>query len=135
MTAPLKTIDLNACLLSFLEGDVVHAHFKDGVTAGTDAVDAMFSTIAQENNGRKVLLMVSVGNGAMLTSEARAHASSDAGSQLIAADAIVVRDFGHQMSANAFVRHNKPKRPIQLFPDQDSALVWLKQQAHLIDRP
>ena len=131
----MKTFDLAACTLTFLEGDVVHAHFKDGLTAGPDQVDAMFDTIAAEHAGRKVLLMVTVGEGAMLSNEARAHASSDAGSKLIAADAIIVRDFGHQMSANAFVRHNKPKRPIQLFPDKESALVWLKDQHHLIDTP
>jgi hypothetical protein len=130
----MRTVDLTSCTLSFLDGDIAHAHFKDGVTAGPEAVDAMFTTIADHSKGRKVLLMVSVGNGAMLTNEARAHASSEVGSKLIAADAIIVRDFGHQMSANAFVRHNKPKRPIQLFPDQESAIAWLKEQHHLIDR-
>ncbi len=131
----MKSIELEALTLSFLEGDVVHAHFKDGLTAGPEAVDAMFVTITSERHGRKVLLMVTVGERAALTNEARAHASSDEGSKLIAADAIVVRDFGHQMSANAFVRHNKPKRPIQLFPDQESALVWLKGHHYLINEP
>ncbi len=135
MPDTMKTIDLAACTLTFLEGDVAHAHFKDGITAGPDAVDTLFGTIATMRAGRKALLMVSIGEGATLTNEARAHASSDAGSELIAADAIIVRDFGHQMSANAFVRHNKPKRPIQLFPDQESALAWLKEQHHLIERP
>jgi hypothetical protein len=53
--------------------------------------------------------------------------------RLIAADAIVVRDFGHQLAANVFVRHHRPGRPIQMFPDQDSARAWLLQQHHLID--
>lgn len=130
----MKTIDLHACTLSFLEHDIVHAHFKDGLTAGPEAVDAMFKAIAEARHGRKALLLVTVGTGASLTNEARAHASSDDGSKLLAADAIVVRDFGHQMSANAFVRHNKPKRPIQLFPDMESAMAWLVQQHHLIDQ-
>jgi hypothetical protein len=34
-------------------------------------------------------------------------ASSKESNTVIAADAIIVRDFGHQLSANAFVRHNR----------------------------
>ncbi len=129
----MSTIDLSACTLTLVDEDVVHAHFKDGLTAGPEAVDEMFDAIRGLRKGRKALLMVTVGNGASLTNEARNHASSDAGSEILAADAIVVRDFGHQMSANAFVRHNKPKRPIQLFPDATSAIAWLQQHRHLID--
>ena len=50
----------------------------------------------------------------------------------IAADAIIVRDFGHQLAANVFVRHHKPGRPIQLFGDKASAMAWLDTQRHLI---
>ena len=130
----MKTIDLRACTVTFLDHDIVHAHFKDGITAGPEEVDAMFAVIKAERNGRKALFLFTAGPGASLTNEARAHASGDEGSRLLAADAIVVRDFGHQMSANAFVRHNKPKRPIQLFPDKESALAWLVEQRHLIDQ-
>lgn len=129
----MTTLDLSACTLTFIDGDIVHAHFKDGLVAGPEAIDEMFDAIRELRKGRKALFLFTAGAGASLTNEARAHASSDAGSEILAADAIVVRDFGHQMSANAFVRHNKPKRPIQLFPDVDSAMAWLQQHRHLID--
>lgn len=131
----MRTIELEACTLLFMDNDVVHVHFRDGVVAGASEVDRMFDTIAAERDGRKVLLLVTVGQGASLSNEARAQASGERGSELIAADAIVVRDFGHQLSANAFVRHNRPKRPIQLFADRESALAWLLEQRGLIDRP
>jgi hypothetical protein len=130
----MRTVDLNALTITFLEGDVVHAHFKDGMTGTADDVKELFGTIERERNGRKALLMVSVGVGSSLTNEARALASGPEGNHVIAADAIVVRDFGHQMSANAFVRYNRPGRPAQLFPDKESALAWLAQQHHLVDK-
>lgn len=129
----MTTLELSACTLTFIEEEIAHAHFKDGCTAGAKDVIELFAAIRNARRGRKALLAVSFGDGAGMNNEARAHASSDEGSELIAADAIVVRDFGHQMSANAFVRVNKPKRPIQLFPDVDSAVEWLRQQRHLID--
>jgi hypothetical protein len=129
----MHVVELEACTVAFLDGDIVHTHFKDQHLVQPEEVQAMFDTIEQERCGRKVLLMVSVGEGTTMTGEARAHASSEASCRYIAADAIVVRDFGHQLAANVFVRHNKPHRPIQMFPDQTKALAWLKEQHHLID--
>lgn len=131
----MHTIDLNAVLLTFLEGDVVHAHFNEGVLGEVDDVHAMFAAIAKERNGRKGLLMVTIGPNSTLSNEARALASGPEGDGVLAADAIVLRDFGHQLSANAYTRHNRPARPTKLFPDEESALVWLAEQHHLIDLP
>ena len=128
-----RTIDMKALELSFQEGDVVHAHFKNDVLGTEEDVHAMFDTIGRERHGRKALLVVTVGEHSTLTNEARALASGPEGDRVLAADAIVVRDFGHQLSANAFVRHNRPVRPTQLFPDMPSALKWLGEQHHLIE--
>ena len=130
----MHVVELEACSVAFLDGDIVHCHFKDNHLVQPGEVQAMFDTIEQERNGRKALLMVSVGEGTTMTNEARAHASSEESCRYIAADAIVVRDFGHQLAANVFVRHNKPHRPIQMFPDQEKALIWLKEQHHLVDQ-
>ncbi len=129
----MHVVELEACTVAFLDGDIVHTHFKDKHLVQPEEVQAMFEVIEQERKGRKALLMVSVGEGTTMTGEARAHASSEASCRYIAADAIVVRDFGHQLAANVFVRHNKPHRPIQMFPDQEKALAWLKEQHHLVE--
>ena len=99
--------------------------------AAADPTNA--EAIEAERDGRKVLLMVSVGLNTTMSNEARAFAAhSPESSRHIAADAIIVRDFGHQLAANVFVRHHKPGRPIQMFPDRDSALAWLRTQRHLV---
>lgn len=132
MMQALRVIDLHACSLSFLADDVVHAHFRDGMNGSIADLQEMFDTISHERKGHKALLMVSFGLNASLTNEARNFASGDESSKHFAADAIIVRDFGHQMSANAFVRVNKPQRPIKLFPDEETAMVWLLEQRGLI---
>ncbi len=128
-----RVLNLPSCTLTFLEGDVVHTHFKDGRIVQVPDVQAMLDATAEGRNGRKVLLMVSVGEGTSMSNEARIFASGPVSDRYIAADAIIVRDFGHQLAANVFVRHHKPARPIQMFSDRDSALAWLLQQHHLID--
>lgn len=128
----MHVVELDSCSISFLDDDIVHTHFKDAHLVSPDDVHAMFDAIELERKGRKALLLVSVGVGTTMSNEARAYASSPESSRYIAADAIVVRDFGHQLAANVFVRHHKPGRPIQMFPDRDSALAWLRTQHHLI---
>lgn len=135
MTRERIVIDMEACVLTALDEDVLHVHFKDGCTVEKDDVQRMFDAVEAQRDGRKALLLVTVGDGTTMTNEARAHASSPRSNHLIAADAIVVRDFGHQLAANVFVRHHKPGRPIHMFPDKDAALAWLSQQRDLIDRP
>lgn len=130
----MHVVKLEACTVAFLDEDIVHTHFKDDHLVTPEEVQTMFDTIQKERNGRKALLMVSVGENTTMSNEARAHASSEASCKYIAADAIVVRDFGHQLAANVFVRHHKPHRPIQMFPDKEKALAWLGMQRHLIDQ-
>lgn len=125
-------IELPALTLTPLPDGIVHAHFKDGRVGTREDVASMFTELRRIADGHKLLLLVSLGAGASLTNEARAFASGTESNEIIAADAIIVRDFGHQMAANAFVRHNRPARPAQLFPDKASALEWLAQQHHLL---
>lgn len=128
----MRAVELESCTVSFVDEDIVHTHFKDNHMVEVSDVQAMFEAIETERKGRKALLMVSVGSGTTMSNDARAYASAPASSQYIAADAIVVRDFGHQLAANVFVRHHKPGRPIQMFPDRDSAMAWLQQHRDLI---
>jgi hypothetical protein len=130
----MSVVELDACVLTFLDGDIVHTHFKDGRVVKPHEVQAIFDAIEDHKGTRKVLFLVSMGEGTTMSNEARALASAPASNRYVAADAIIVRDFGHQLAANVFVRHHKPGRPIQMFPDKESALAWLSQQHHLIDQ-
>ncbi|MBK7946649.1 MAG: hypothetical protein IPJ85_15715 [Flavobacteriales bacterium] len=130
----MHVLELLASTVTFMADDIVHTHFKDDHLVSMEDVQAMFDAIAAERKGRKALLMVSVGLNTTMSNEARAFAAqSPESSRHIAADAIIVRDFGHQLAANVFVRHHKPGRPIQMFGDQQSALDWLRSQHHLLE--
>ena len=128
----MHAVELEACTVSFLDEDIVYTHFRDNHLVRPEDVQLMFDTIRAERGSRKALLMVSVGDNTTMSNEARAYASSPESSNYIAADAIVVRDFGHQLAANVFVRHHKPERPIRMFPDRETAMAWLNEQRNLL---
>ena len=83
----MRSVELEVCTIEFLDQDVVHTHFKDHRSVQPDQVQAMFDVIAEDRHGRKVLLMVSVGEGTSMSNEARAYASADDSNRYIAADA------------------------------------------------
>ena len=128
----MHVVELEACTVTFLDGDIVHTHFRDNHLVSPEDVQLMFDAIRTERGSRKALLMVSVGDNTTMSNEARAYASSPESSNYIAADAIVVRDFGHQLAANVFVRHHKPERPIRMFPDRETAMAWLNEQRNIL---
>lgn len=130
---PMSVVNTDSCTITFLEGDIVHTHFKDEHLVTPEEVQEMFDVVERERKGKKALLLVTVGENTTMSNEARAHASSEASCKYIAADAIVVRDFAHNLAANVFVRHHKPHRPIQMFPDKEKAMAWLEQQHALIE--
>ncbi|MBK9422086.1 MAG: hypothetical protein IPN44_13720 [Flavobacteriales bacterium] len=127
------SIELNGLKRGILNDDVVHAHFKDDVLVTGKEMHEMFHAIGNERSGHNWLLAVTLGEHCTLTKEARALASGPEGDPFLAADAIVVRDFGHELAANAFVRHNKPMRPTKLFADMENALAWLLEQHILLE--
>lgn len=129
----MRVVKTACCSVSFLDGDIVHAHFQNDHLVSPEEVQEMFDVIEHERNGKKALLVVTVGENTTMSNEARVHASSEASCKYIAADAIVLRDFAHNLTANVFVRHYKPHRPIQMFPDMEHAIEWLKQQHALIE--
>ena len=130
----MQMVELGPCTITFIEPDLVHTHFRDHRIVSEAEVQQMFDAIEERSGDRKVLLMVTVGEGQSMSNEARAFASSEGSNRYIAADAIVVRDFGHQLAANVFVRHHKPTRPIKMFADEASALAWLRQQRDQIGK-
>lgn len=135
VTSEMRVLETEACVIHFLEEDMVHVHFKEGLMVSPAQVQEMFDTMHDARKGRKALLLVTVGEGTTMSNESRAYASSEVSDRYVAADAIVVRDFSHQLAANVFVRHHKPSRPIRMFPDKESAVAWLRTQTGSIDAP
>lgn len=130
-----NTVKTTACELTFKSNRIVHAHFDAGRVVNEEDVDEMFQALKSVSNGQRNMFLVTVADGTTLSNEARSVISSDDANKYIVADAIVVRDFQHQLSANAFIRHNKPSRPVQTFETMDEALEWLESHRGLLDSP
>lgn len=121
-----KPVDLPSSTISFEDDRVAHLHIKQGHVLETDELKSIFEVIDQAAQGGKFRLLVTAGDNASLSQEAREYASSAQSSDVIVADAVVVQSYSHEMTANFFIRFNKPNRPTKLFKGRDEAYEWLK---------
>jgi hypothetical protein len=119
-----ETIDLGKSTLTFEKDQVAHLHIKANQIVETDEVKAIFEVINGKNG--RFRLLVTADEQAALSPEAREYASSAESTDKIVADAVVVQNYSHEMTANFFIRFNKPNRPTRLFKHRDEAYEWLK---------
>lgn len=121
-----QKIDLGNCVLILDEYGIVELSINPGETLEVDDVHKIFDHIHNDlPNATK--LMVTAGDKATLSPEARELVSSKSITDQIVADAIVTLHYSHQMSSNFFVRYNHPSRPTKLFKTKEEALAWLKE--------
>jgi len=121
-----KTIDLGKSTITFEEDQIAHLNLKQGELVEIDELKTIFEEIAKQAGEKKFRLLVTAGNSASLSPEAREYASSAESSDVIVADAVVVQNYSHEMTANFFIRFNKPNRPTRLFKNREAACEWLK---------
>lgn len=121
----LKTIDLKTCSLTLDDDGIVELHIFHGEELPPEKIHEIFDSIHSEMP-EATTLMVTAGDKATLSVEARDLVSSGNITEQIKADAIVTEHYSHQMSANFFVRYNKPQRPTKLFKTIEEAREWLK---------
>jgi hypothetical protein len=118
-----EKIDLGKSTLTFEKDQVAHLHIKANQIVETDEVKAIFQVINGKNG--RFRLLVTADEQAALSPEAREYASSAESTDKIVADAVVVQNYSHEMTANFFIRFNKPNRPTRLFKHRDEAYEWL----------
>ena len=129
MVLPGNVADLPARILNFLEGGTVHSGHKEEGSVQVSDVEAMSHVVGEVRQGRRVPLMVSIGDGTSMCNGARGCASRAFSDRH--AKAIIIRDLGHQMAANVLLRHHRPARPIRLFDDKEAALDGPLTPQHL----
>lgn len=119
--------DLETCVLEIDDSNIIELYIKPGQTIETEKIRDIFDTIHKEFSSARGLL-VTAGDKATLSPEARELVSSEGITDQIVADAIVTEHYVHQMSSNFFVRYNKPKRPTKIFRTDKEARDWLRDQ-------
>ncbi len=121
-----KSIYTEDATITFISDDLCHFHFTTtDYEIEKESVEQIHDSIKEHMTVDKCYMIISTEPGARMTQEARDFASSEEFDQIAKADAILRADYSHEMAANFFIRFNRPKRPVRLFPDLEHAIAWI----------
>ncbi len=109
------------------EHNIIQLEFEPGFSAGVEDAGQVVETIRKINGKDKCLLLVILKEDNTFSKENREYVASDEVSEIITADALVIKGLALRIIGNGYLRINKPKRPTKLFNTTVDALAWLQQ--------
>ncbi|MBL7930507.1 MAG: hypothetical protein JNL60_01310 [Bacteroidia bacterium] len=104
---------------------IVQVQFSSGFSIGIDDARQIVNTVDKIRGNDKCLFMVVFEEDNTFSLETREFISSDAVSQIIKADAFVIKGLALEILGKGYLKINKPNRPTRLFKSVAIATMWL----------
>ena len=119
----------STCADFWMSDKIVFGEFKENVTIKLSDAKIAVKDRIQASNSAKCPLFLDGRKVKRISKEARDYFSSEEGSELLSAAALIVDSSLTKMLANFFIRINfkKPLIPIKLFSNEQEAIKWLEQ--------
>lgn len=117
-----------------LDNHVARFEYFEGVVFGTfkakniDKKEALFSIESRIKATKEIphLILIDIKNIKTVTKEAREVFSSEYSFKYVKSTAILVKSPFSAAIANLYLKINKPKGNVRLFPSEKMAINWLK---------
>ncbi len=114
--------------ISLIETQIVKIEVhEDAEIDLCEAID-MRKKAVQLVGDKKFAILFDANHRGHITPEARELFASKEYTDVRIAAAIVTNSLANKIIGNFFIKFNKPVTPTRIFSDQDSAVVWLREQ-------
>jgi hypothetical protein len=120
----MPLIRLPYCDVSYAP-PVITLLFKEGAELEIEQVRELIKTAEKLSGNKPYLLFSDACVNLVITSEARKVAADPKEAPLLVANAVLVNNLGLSLTANFFMRFNKPRFPVKVFYDRAKAMEWL----------
>lgn len=104
---------------------IIQVDFKSGFNIALDDAKLIIKTLETIKGEEKCLFLVVFEEDNTFSKETREYISSDAVSNIIKADAFVIKGLALEILGRGYLRINKPNRPTRLFKSAAIAALWL----------
>lgn len=104
---------------------VVYLVFKEGAELDVKEVREMIAAAEMLAGKKPYLLFSDVRNHVAITPEARKVSADKKESRYVIANAVLTNNFALKLTANFFIKVNKPHFPVKVFNDELKAHLWL----------
>jgi hypothetical protein len=107
--------------------NIIELHFEPGFSGNAADARNMVSVFKKLRGKFKPSLLVIYSEDNMFSKDAREYISSEEVSDILKADAFVIKGLALRIIGNGYLKINKPKRPTRLFNSKEDAIDWLKR--------
>lgn len=104
---------------------IIQIDFKSGFNIALDDAKIIVKTLEKIKEEEKCLFLVVFEEDNTFSKETREYISSDAVSNIIKADAFVIKGLALEILGQGYLKINKPNRPTRLFKSAAIAALWL----------
>ena len=124
----IKKFDLIHSVIFLREDGIVQLNCGDEVVYEIPMIKENLDCIRKIGNGKKMPVLNIGGKLTNVSTEAREFVASAVYSKdFVAAEAYVVNSITQRITANFYLKVNKPKVPTAFFNDEKSAVKWLRK--------
>jgi hypothetical protein len=124
-----KIIEIKGARLSMEEDGILRMNvdYRNAITI-KDIKDLHAATIKISGGSKTAVLVKRTDFTGYkgISRDARAYAAGEEGMKVFKAVAILIANSVMRMSANFFIKLNRPPFPIRMFTSENEALVWLR---------
>lgn len=122
-----EIIDTGSSKIWMDDCGIIHTKYPVKIDVTLESAICDIGVIEKLSKGRKVPLLVNMGNTRSISRDAREYFSGKESVKVMAAAALVVNSAVHRVMGNFFLGINKPPFPLRLFSSEQEALEWLIQ--------
>lgn len=120
----MSIAELPYCTFSY-EKPIVRIQFKENTELDVKEMRELIAITKRITGGKPYLLLSVTSDNVLITSEARKVAADRQEAPLLVANAVVTNSLAMKLTANFFVKFNKPHFRFRAFTDEASAAEWL----------
>lgn len=121
----LQEITLKYARVQLFDTRIIRVEILGNSFIGLEEAKEINHAVGVVSKGRESLVMIVANEMAQFTREAIDFSASDEGFRFSVADAVVIKSLTQRITANIYLKLNKPKKPSRIFNSEKEASRWL----------
>lgn len=121
----LQEITLKYAKAQLFDTKLIRLEILGNRMIGKDEAKEMNETIGVLSRGREAMVLIVANEVSQFTKEAVEFSVSEEGMRYTDADALVVKSITQRITANIYLKLNRPKKPSRIFNSEKDATRWL----------
>lgn len=121
----LQEIVFNYAKAQLFDNKIIRLEIFGNITIGRAEAEEMTSAIGVLSKGKESLVLILADEITSFSREALDFSSGEEGLRYTIGDALVVGSLTQRLTANFYLKINKPRKPSRIFNSEPEAVKWL----------